>query len=566
MSKLSNVLGQLDEQQRAAAECVSGPVVIFAGAGTGKTRTITHRIAHAVSSGVHDAQSTLAVTFTTRAAGELRSRLSLLGVSGVQVRTFHSAALRQLKFFYPQVFNKELPYLLPSKFKLVSAAAAKCHVNAGTETVRDIAGEIEWAKVNIYSSEIYRVKANELRRSVGLGVTTEQVAKVYEAYLALLDEQNAMDFEDVLLLNTAILENFPEIAAQVRQQYRSFTVDEFQDVSPVQFELLQLWLGNRDDVCVVGDPSQTIYSFTGATSNYLKNFKNYFPRTQEFELTNNYRSTKKIVEVANQILIKDDLNTLRLKTNNETGVKVSLIDYASDEEEATAVANKIHTLIKSGIEPREFAILFRINSQSEVLESALAQNEIPVTVRGAERFFERPEIKNALLNLRAGLHVSSAHKLTQTVKDILGSIGWRQTPPDGGRAARDVWESLNTLVELATDVELENQAANLADFVSLLDQRNQLEHAPSANAVTLASIHAAKGLEWKCVFIVGLSEGLLPISHATKAEEFAEERRLLYVAVTRAKEQLALSWSHSRHRDSKGYREPSSLLRDIILS
>lgn len=563
---MSKILADLDEQQRAAAECVVGPVVIFAGAGTGKTRTITHRIAHAVTSGVHDAQSTLAVTFTTRAAGELRSRLGQLGVSGVQVRTFHSAALRQLRFFYPQVFNKQLPNLLPSKSKLIAAAAVKCHVNASTETVRDLASEVEWAKVNIYSPEVYRVKANELRRSVGLGVTAEQTAKVYEAYLALLDEQNAMDFEDVLLLNTAILENFPEIAAQVRSQYRNFTVDEFQDVSPVQFELLRLWLGNRDDVCVVGDPAQTIYSFTGATADYLKDFKKYFPRTQEFSLTNNYRSTKPIVDVANQVLVKDNINSLRLQTKISTGPKVILSDYSSDEEEAKSVAEKIQALIKSGYEPRDIAILFRINSQSEVFEAALAQRQIPVTLRGTERFFERPEVKNALLNLRAGLHVSSAHNLTQTVKDILGGLGWRATAPEGGPATRAAWESLNTLVELAVDVEAENALATLADFVTLLDQRNEMEYAPSANAVTLASIHAAKGLEWRAVFLVGLSDGLLPISHATKASEFAEERRLFYVAITRAKENLVMSWSHSRHKDAKGYREPSPLLRDLVIS
>ena len=560
---MSKILAALDEQQRAAAECVAGPVVIFAGAGTGKTRTITHRIAHAITAGVHDPQSTLAVTFTTRAAGELRSRLGQLGVTGVQVRTFHSAALRQLKYFYPQVFNKEVPNLLPSKFKLVSQAAARCHVTGSSETIRDIASEIEWAKVNIFSPEVYRTKANELRRNIGSGVSNEQVAKVYEAYLAELDAVNAMDFEDVLLINTAILENFPEIAVQVRSQYRNFTVDEFQDVSPVQFELLKLWLGSRDDVCVVGDPAQTIYSFSGATSDYLKNFKQHFPRTQEFELTNNYRSTKAIVEIANQILIKDGTSSVRLRTSKESGAKVTLTDYVSDEAEANAVADQISKLIKSGSEPRDIAVLFRINSQSEVLEAALANRSIPVTLRGAERFFERTEVKNALLNLRAGLHVASTHQLTQTVKDILGSLGWKSASPDGGRALRDAWESLNTLVELAVDLEKTNPQATLADFVSLLDQRNEMEYAPSANAVTLASIHAAKGLEWKAVFVVGLSEGLLPISHATKAHEFAEERRLFYVAITRAQKVLSLSWAHSRHNDSKGYREPSTLLRDL---
>lgn len=563
---MSKILSALDEQQRAAAECVAGPVVIYAGAGTGKTRTITHRIAHAVTSGVHDPMSTLAVTFTTRAAGELRSRLGALGVQGVQVRTFHSAALRQLRFFYPQVFNKELPNLIPSKFKLVAQAAVRCHVNSATETIRDISAEIEWAKVNIYSPEVYRAKALELRRTVGSGVTAEHVAKVYEAYLAELDEVNAMDFEDVLLLNTSILENFPEIAAQVRSQYRNFTVDEFQDVSPVQFELLKLWLGNRDDVCVVGDPAQTIYSFSGATSDYLRNFKKEFPRAQEFELTNNYRSSKQIVDVANQVLAKDGTSIVRLKTKQESGPKVSIKDYVSDEAEASGVATQIKKLISSGTEAKDIAILFRINSQSEVFESALADERIPVTLRGAERFFERPEVKNALLSLRAGLHVASDHKLSQSVKDILSPLGWKQNEPEGGRALREAWESLNTIVELAVDLEQKSANSTLTDFVSLLDKRNEMEYAPSANAVTLASIHAAKGLEWKSVFVVGLSEGLLPISHANKAAEFAEERRLFYVAITRAKENLALSWSHARHNDAKGYREISPFLRDLVVT
>lgn len=562
---MSAILNALDDQQRAAAECVAGPVVIFAGAGTGKTRTITHRIAHAVQEGVHDPASTLAVTFTTRAAGELRSRLGQLGVRGVQVRTFHSAALRQLQYFYPQVFNKTLPNLIPSKFKYVSEAAARCHVGGSTESIRDLAAEIEWAKVNILSPESYRTKATELRRDVGSAFTSELVAKVYEAYLSVMDDANAMDFEDVLLLNTAMLENFPEVANKVRSQYRNFTVDEFQDVSPVQFELLRLWLGNRDDVCVVGDPAQTIYSFSGATSEYLTKFETHFPRTQQFELTHNYRSTKPIIEVANQILIKDGTSSVRLKTQKTEGPKVKLTDYVSDESEASEVAKQIAKLVKTGVQPKEIAILFRINSQSEAFEAALADEGIPVALRGAERFFERGEVKNALLSLRAGLHVPGDHELVQTVKDILSPLGWKSTEPTAGRSVRDVWESLNTIVDLAVELAQKEPKATLADFVALLDRRNEMEYAPSANAVTLASIHAAKGLEWKAVFVVGLSEGLLPISHATKAAEFAEERRLFYVAVTRAGEHLALSWSHSRHSDSKGYREPSTLLRDIKL-
>jgi len=558
-----HILDALDEQQRAAAECISGPVVIFAGAGTGKTRTITHRIAHGVASGVHDPSQSLAVTFTTRAAGELRSRLGGLGVQGVQVRTFHSAALRQLRFFYPKYFTSAMPSLVPSKVRFVSEAAAMCGLSPDRDSVRDIASEIEWAKLNIMSPESYRAHSDKLRRSVGHDLTVEQIARVYEAYVVRMDEAQAMDFEDVLLLMTSMLQNFPEVSAQVHQQYRHFTVDEFQDVSPVQFELLSLWLGSRDDVCVVGDPAQTIYSFSGATSSYLLNFQKHFDRTQEFQLTHNYRSTEPIVKVANQISIRDSKDSLRLSSVRGKGPDAALDTYDCDEDEANAVASQIKRLISQGLAPRDIAVLYRINSQSENLEAALGALGIPVSLRGAERFFERPEVKTALLNLRAGTHVGGDKPLGALVRDILGGVGWRAQSPDSGRAAQETWESLNTLVELADDITSAKPDALLVEFVQLLDQRSEMEFAPSANSVTLASIHAAKGLEWEAVFVVGLSEGLLPITHAKTASEYSEERRLLYVAVTRARTYLRMSWSKSRHRDGRGNRTESSLLLDI---
>lgn len=562
--RVPHILDALDDQQRAAAECVSGPVVIFAGAGTGKTRTITHRIAHAVTSGVHDPSQSLAVTFTTRAAGELRGRLGALGVQGVQVRTFHSAALRQLRFFYPKYFTNALPNLVPSKARFVAEAATMCGISAQRDVVRDLASEIEWAKVNIMSPESYRTRSEELRRSVGGDLTPEKVARVYEAYIARMDEAGAMDFEDVLLMMTSLLQNFPDVAAQVHQQYRHFTVDEFQDVSPVQFELLSLWLGSRDDVCVVGDPAQTIYSFSGATSSYLLNFGQHFGRAEEFSLTHNYRSTAPIVKVANQVSVRDSKNSLQLTSVRGKGPDVSLDEYSCDEDEADQIAGQIRALVDTGVAPRDIAILYRINSQSENFEAALSARNIPFTLRGAERFFERPEVKTALLNLRAGTHVGSDKGLGATVRDILSSVGWKSVAPEG-RAQLESWESLNTLVELADDAMVAKPDATLVDFVQLIDKRSEMEFAPSANAVTLASIHAAKGLEWEAVFIAGLSEGLLPITHAKTASDFAEERRLLYVAITRARTYLRMSWSKSRHRDGKGNRIESTLLRDITI-
>jgi DNA helicase-2/ATP-dependent DNA helicase PcrA len=367
---VSDILSALDDQQRAAAECLSGPVVIYAGAGTGKTRTITHRIAHAVEENAYEPTQTLAVTFTARAAGELRGRLGSLGVHGVQVRTFHSAALRQLRFFYPQYFSTGLPDLVTSKFRYVADAVALCHVNNSTDVIRDVAAEIEWAKVNILSPESYRTQVVNTRRVLPGDLTVEQVAKVYEAYLKRMDEAHLMDFEDVLLNITAMLENIPEVSAAIHRQYRHFTVDEFQDVSPVQFELLSGWLGQRSDVCVVGDPAQTIYSFSGATSRYLTDFTKHFPSAQQFELSTSYRSTPQIIKAANSVLAQDGTSPVRLHAVRPDGPAVSVKSFADDEQEAQSIARRISLLVAEGISPREIAVLYRINSQSEILEAA----------------------------------------------------------------------------------------------------------------------------------------------------------------------------------------------------
>lgn len=560
---MSANLTALDPQQRAAAQCVSGPVVIHAGAGTGKTRTITHRLAHAIASGIVEASQTLTVTFTNRAAGELRSRLVELGIPNAQVRTFHSAALRQLRFFYPQVFTNQLPTLISSKFKFVQDAAVRCHINADPDTVRDLASEIEWAKVNIISPDMYRETALTSGRIVGHSLTAEQVAQVYETYLKVLDEAQCMDFEDVLLTTVALLSNYPELAAQVRSQYRYFTVDEFQDVSPVQFELLCLWLGNRDDVCVVGDPAQTIYEFTGATPEYLATFAKYFPRATNFELTQSYRSTEQIVEIANKVLLRDNSNALRLKATRGSGPDVGVQAYGDDEAEAAGIATKIGTLIESGLSPRDIAIIYRINSQSEAYETALANAGIPVTIRGASRFFERVEIKNALLHLRANLQTADERELNFIVRDIVSGLGWAPAAPSAGRAAQETWESLNTLVHLADDFARQHPQSLLPEFIAVLDHRNEYDHDPVANAVTLASIHAVKGLEWDAVFVAGLSEGLLPISYAKTPTLVNQERRLFYVALTRAKTYLELSWAKARHGQGRAHRSPSLFLSEL---
>jgi DNA helicase-2/ATP-dependent DNA helicase PcrA len=539
-------------------------VVIHAGAGTGKTRTITHRLAYAIQSGVVEASQTLTVTFTNRAAGELRSRLLDLGIPNAQVRTFHSAALRQLRFFYPQVFTNQIPTLISSKASFVAQAATQCHIDANPDTIRDLASEIEWAKVNIISPDMYRESALELGRMPGHNLSAEQVAQIYETYLKVLDEAHLMDFEDVLLTTVALLSNYPELAAQVRSQYRYFTVDEFQDVSPIQFELLSLWLGNRDDVCVVGDPAQTIYEFTGATPEYLETFTKHFPRASSFDLTQSYRSTPEIIKVANEVLNRISRDSLKLKATRSSGKKVTIDAFSDDESEAREIANNIRQLIDGGLEPRDIAVIYRINSQSEAFETALGNANIPVTVRGASRYFERPEIRNALLHLRANLQTADAREMNFIVRDIVSGLGWAPNSPDSGRAAQETWESLNTLVQLADDFAAQNPAALLPEFIAMLDHRNEYDHDPVANAVSLASIHAVKGLEWDAVFVAGLSDGLLPISYAKTPTLIGQERRLFYVALTRAKNHLHISWAKSRNAHGKAHRSSSIFLSEVV--
>jgi DNA helicase-2/ATP-dependent DNA helicase PcrA len=560
---MSNVLTALDEQQRAAASCISGPVVILAGAGTGKTRTITHRLAHAISSGVVDPSHTLTVTFTTRAAGEVRSRLGELGVSGAGVRTFHSAALRQLRYFYPQVFAGSVPTLITSKSMHVAQAAARCHAPSDSDAIRDLASEIEWAKVNIMSPDSYRAHAQTSGRVIGHDLSSDEVARVYETYLKVMDEAGCIDFEDVLLTTTALLQNYPELAATVHKQYRYFTVDEFQDVSPVQFELLRLWIGNRDDVCVVGDPAQTIYSFTGATSNYLTGFERHFPRTQKFELTHSYRSTPEILEVANKVLARDSRDSLRLLATKPSGDEVSISDYSDDEKEARSTVAHIQSLLNQGNNARDIAVLYRSNFQSEPIEEQLSSAGIAYSVRGSSRFFERPEVKTAILHLRASANVANERTLGEFVRDILSGAGWTPKAPEGGQAARETWQSLVTLADLADDFEKSKKAPILAEFIAYLDHRSEYEIEPQGNVVTLASIHSAKGLEWDNVFVLGLSEGLLPINYAQSPKQIDEERRLFFVALSRAKSRLFLSWAKSRRNSVSGNRNQSMFLTEL---
>jgi DNA helicase-2/ATP-dependent DNA helicase PcrA len=561
------VLDGLDPEQRAVATALHGPVCVLAGAGTGKTRAITHRIAYGVRAGILQPASVLAVTFTARAAGEMRGRLRQLGAGGVQARTFHSAALRQLQYFWPRAIGGEMPRLLERKVQLVAEAGARCRIRLDRNELRDVTGEIEWCKVTQTVPEEYAAAAAKTGRDVPRDAA--EVAKIYTTYEQLKRDRGVIDFEDVLLLTVGVLQDRPDVADTVRSQYQHFVVDEYQDVSPLQQRLLELWLGGRDDLCVVGDASQTIYSFTGATPDYLLGFRSRHPDATVVKLVRDYRSTPQVVGLANGLLGQARgqaaAHRLELISQREAGPEPVYTEYSDEPAEAEGAARRIKDLIASGVRPSEIAVLYRINAQSEVYEQALADAGVPYQLRGAERFFERPEVREAGLLLRGAARASTDpseadNTLPQQVRAVLSSRGWASEPPSGSGAVRDRWESLAALVRLSEDFAAARQDATLSDFVAELDERASAQHAPTVEGVTLGSLHAAKGLEWDAVFLVGLTEGTLPITYAKTDEQVEEERRLLYVGVTRARLHLSLSWALSRSPGGRGGRKPSRFL------
>jgi DNA helicase II / ATP-dependent DNA helicase PcrA len=568
------VLAALDPEQREAATTLRGPLCILAGAGTGKTRAITHRIAYGVLSGVWQPQHVLAVTFTTRAAGEMRTRLRELGVPGVQARTFHSAALRQARYFWPKLYNAELPQVVESKLRYVAEAAARCRVPADLAGRRDLAGEIEWAKVsNVRPDDYPTVAARTGRRLAGYDHQT--VAHVFAAYEEVRRDRGFIDFEDVLLCAVALLADSPRVAEAIRGQYRHFVVDEYQDVSPLQQSLLELWLGDRPDLCVVGDASQTIYSFAGATPDYLLGFTRQHPGAAVVRLERDYRSTPQVVRVANAVLSNSPArgaavskHRLTLRAQRPDGPEPAFTEYADEVAEAEGVARSIQELAAAGVPHREVAVLFRVNAQSESFEQALAERDIPYVVRGAERFFDRPEVRQATVLLRGAARADqppdeAAGGLVAEVRAVLASTGWSPQPPEGTGAVRERWESLAALVSLASDLVKERADADLAAFLELLDERAAAQHAPSADGVTLATLHSAKGLEWDAVFLAGIHEGTVPITYAETLDQVEEERRLLYVGVTRAREHLAISWAQARNPGGRARRPPSRFLDKV---
>lgn len=549
----SATLGALDEQQREVALHLESPLVVLAGAGTGKTRAITHRIAYAVEIGRYSPTATLAVTFTTRAAGEMRARLARLGAHGVQARTIHSAALRQAQYFWPKAYGSELPPVTENAVSLLARAASGMVGRPDSSMLRDLTGEISWAKSANVNPSDYPDLAERAGRGVP-GLKADQVAAIMAGYERVKASEGVIDFSDILLCTAAMLAEHDDVTAQVRAAYRHFVVDEYQDVSAIQHRLLKLWLGDRRDLCVVGDPSQAIHSFAGARADYLLRFRHDWPDSVQLKLTTNYRSSPQILSLANQVI--SSARSLRLQATRPDGPSPEIHRYPTDVDEATAVANWILTQHRDGVPWRDLAILYRINAQSPPLEAALSEAGVPYTVRGTERFYERAEIRQILTLIRQRAAADPTQPGVDGVRGVAESMGWTPQPPSGQGSQRERWESLSSLLDLVSALDTENLGLTMQEVAEELGQRATWQQPPVGEAVTLATMHAAKGLEWHSVALVGVREGLVPFSLAETPAAIAEERRLLYVAITRAMRSLRISFATQNGRGRSRFLKP----------
>ncbi|MFZ1410212.1 MAG: ATP-dependent DNA helicase UvrD2 [Micropruina sp.] len=564
MSDTEGVLSRLDPEQRRVATTFGAPVAVIAGAGTGKTTAITHRVAYGSLVGAYDPSAVLALTFTTRAAGELRGRLRGLGLARVQSRTFHSAALRQARFFWPTAYGAALPRVSDNSFGLVAETGAReLKTRPEVGQIRDLLTEISWAKVTNVLPSDYAEIATAAGREVS-SLSPDTIGRVYAHYERLKAERGVIDFDDVLLCTVALLSDQPDIATQIRRTYRHLVVDEYQDVSPAQQRLLDLWLGDSTDLCVVGDPAQTIHSFAGAQSSFLTNFGVRHRDAVVIELVRDYRSTPQVVGLANRLLLaarRTGGRGVQLIAQLADGPEPEFAEAQTEAQETAGVAQWLAARAADGVGYPDMAVLYRVNAQSAAVELALAHAGIPFTLRGAEGFFERREVRAALARLRA-VQGGEPSGIVAAVRSVIAADGWTAQPPSGQGSAREQWESLSALLGLAQDFAANHPGAGLPEFNAELAERSRTEHAPPGAGVTLATFHSAKGLEWEAVALTGVQEGTLPFSLAQSPAQLAEELRLLYVGVTRARRFLRLSWSLTRGGAGQR-RRPSRFLEGI---
>jgi DNA helicase-2/ATP-dependent DNA helicase PcrA len=537
MQAVTDPLAGLNDAQRRAAAAVRGPVAILAGAGTGKTTTITHRIAHQVTTETFDARQVLAVTFTEKAARELGTRLSRLGVEGVQARTFHASALRQLGSLWPRFTGRELPEVLNSKAQILNPIANGLPGAYRFLPRRELAGEIEWAKNRLVDPSSYLEAIEAEGRTPPLPADLMQ--RTFHAYERTKGSRR-MDFEDMLLMLVRLFDDEPEAAGLVHERFGAFTVDEYQDVNPLQQALLDRWLGGRDELCVVGDDYQTIYTFTGASPAYLLSFPDRYPNAAVVRLEENYRSSPQVLTVANALARSMDGFEKTLRATRGIGPNPTARALPDTDAEVSFVVEEARRLHGSGVPWEQIAVLYRINARSEAYEEALAAAGVPYQVRDGS-FLRRPGPRGAIVRLR---RMADSADVPEAVAAVTDAIGFA---PDGaGEDAGDEEATrqadLGRLRALAAEYSSATGAqAGVAGFLAELEHRFAAER--EGRGVQLMTYHRAKGLEFDAVFLPRLLDGELPYRARASEADPDEERRLLYVGITRAREHLFLSWS-----------------------
>jgi DNA helicase-2/ATP-dependent DNA helicase PcrA len=569
------LLEDLTPDQRRAVTTVSGPLAIVAGAGSGKTRVVSRRVAYAVATGHVDPRRVLVLTFTDRAAGEMVERIRVLRLPEVTARTFHSAALLQLRHFWPRLDASRagvlgaadpgaavlgaagpgaagsatpFPEILRSKIGLIARVQARQPGAAGRMLAKDVADVIEWAKVRRIDPEHLAEEAARTERD--LPGDPADLGRTWTAYEAAKRREGAIDFEDMLELTLRVLETDPDAAAQVRGRYAWFSVDEYQDTNPLQEALLRAWLGDRDDLCVVGDPDQAIYSFTGATADFLLSFGRRHRGTRVVDLRENFRSTPAVIELANRLLAAVGRPRRLVAVREPAGAAtVRRFDEAGDE--TAAVVASIGALHAGGLPFAKMAILVRLNAQVADWEEALHAAGVPFMVRG-ERFFHRADVRRALAILhdvpdddRAAASADLADRLAGLWAE---PFGFERGAAPSTAAARERQAALEALVAIGEQlVAARPDEASIDALLAEVARRRADEDVPVGSGVTLSTIHRAKGIEWEAAFLPGWEEGLLPYRSALgKPGEIAEERRLAYVGVTRARTHLWVSCAARR--------------------
>jgi DNA helicase-2/ATP-dependent DNA helicase PcrA len=535
------LLEDLNESQREAVSITRGPLAIVAGAGSGKTRVISRRAAYAIETAAVPADEILLVTFTDKAAGEMVERMAALGHRGVMARTFHAAALAQLRHFWPVHHQGEpLPATLDSKLRLIVPLVGRLPGGYKFTPAKDIADAIEWAKVRRIKPQHWEAEGGDRAP-----IPADIFGRVYRDYERAKTRAGVLDFEDMLVATVELLEGDPDAAGLVRSRKRWFSVDEYQDTNPLCERLLELWLGTSADLAVVGDPDQTIYSFTGATPEFLLRFGERHPGARTVALSENYRSSPQIIELANRIVAAGPRGAL--EATQPDGPAPSIRQFADVEAETQEIAAWVRAVVASGVAPNEIAVLVRTNAQLPPIENALTRAAIAFTVRG-QRFFERREVREVRqLISRARLEETGAALVAAVELLMVEKMGLDDVAAEAGREGRERAASLELLLQIVEDLAVADPSLSIGDVLAELDRRDADEtSSAAAGGVNLLTYHRAKGLEWDAVFLPSLDEGLLPIRQAREMDQIAEERRLLYVGITRARRSLVLSYSSRR--------------------